>query len=62
MAARHDSTSSPTCTGPSKCFRKFINGGPVYGADVMVLGGDLAGKAIQTIVRGPRRQVQLAAS
>ena len=39
--------------GSSKCFRKFINGGPAYGADVMVLGGDLAGKAIQTIVRGP---------
>jgi Icc-related predicted phosphoesterase len=39
--------------GSSKCFRKFINAGPVYGADVMVLGGDLAGKAIQSIVREP---------
>jgi Icc-related predicted phosphoesterase len=37
--------------GSSKCFRKFVNAGPVYGADVMVLGGDLAGKAIQSIVR-----------
>lgn len=39
--------------GSSKCFRKFINGGPIYNADVMVLGGDLAGKAIQSIVRQP---------
>ena len=39
--------------GSSKCFRKFLNAGTAYGADVMVLGGDLAGKAIQTIVRGP---------
>jgi uncharacterized protein len=38
--------------GSSKCFRKFLNAGPVYGADVMVLGGDMAGKAIQSIVKG----------
>jgi Icc-related predicted phosphoesterase len=37
--------------GSSKCFRKFINAAPIYGADALVLGGDLAGKAIQTIVR-----------
>jgi len=39
--------------GSSKCFRKFLNAGPVYGADVMILGGDVAGKAIQAIIRGP---------
>ncbi len=39
--------------GSSKCFRKFINAGPIYKADVMILGGDIAGKAIQSIVRGP---------
>ncbi len=39
--------------GSGKCFRKFLNGGPIYGADVMVLGGDLAGKAIQSITRAP---------
>ena len=37
--------------GSDKCFRKFLNGGPIYGADVMVLGGDLAGKAMQSITR-----------
>ena len=39
--------------GSSKCFRKFINAAPIYKADVLVLGGDLTGKAIQTIVRQP---------
>src|SRR6266702_4646850 len=39
--------------GSGKCFRKFLHGGPIYGADVMVLGGDLAGKAIQSITRAP---------
>jgi len=39
--------------GSSKCFRKFVNAAPVYRPDVLVLGGDLAGKAIQTIVRAP---------
>jgi Icc-related predicted phosphoesterase len=39
--------------GSGKCFRKYLNGGSIYKADVMVLGGDLAGKAIQSITRGP---------
>lgn len=39
--------------GSSKCFRKFVNAGQAYGADVLVLGGDVAGKALQTIVRRP---------
>ena len=38
--------------GSSRCFRKFLNAGPVYSADILVLGADLAGKAIQSIVRG----------
>src|SRR5262252_1120362 len=39
--------------GSGKCFRKFLNGGPIYKADAMVLGGDLAGKAIQAITHAP---------
>src|SRR6266851_4889285 len=39
--------------GSGKCFRKFLNGGPIYQADIMVLGGDLAGKAIQAVTRAP---------
>ena len=39
--------------GSSKCFRKYLNAAPIYRADVLVLGADLAGKAIQTIVAAP---------
>jgi uncharacterized protein len=39
--------------GSEKCFRKFLNAGPAYGADALILGGDVAGKAIQGIVRQP---------
>src|SRR3954470_20846148 len=35
--------------GSEKCFRKFLNAGAAYGPDVMVLGGDIAGKAVQAI-------------
>jgi Icc-related predicted phosphoesterase len=35
------------------CFRKFINATRVYEPDVLILGGDVAGKAIQSIVRAP---------
>ncbi|HZC33033.1 MAG TPA: hypothetical protein VE640_07075 [Candidatus Bathyarchaeia archaeon] len=39
--------------GSSKCFRKYLNAASIYGANVLVLGADLAGKAIQTIVAQP---------
>ena len=39
--------------GSNVCFRKFINAAPIYGANVLILGADLAGKAIQQIVRQP---------
>src|ERR1700716_2189015 len=39
--------------GSSVCFRKFVNAARVYDADVLILGGDVAGKAIQTIIRQP---------
>ncbi|MGC8558866.1 MAG: hypothetical protein ACP5NC_07765, partial [Nitrososphaeria archaeon] len=32
--------------GSEKCFRKFIKAAKVYGADVMIIGGDLTGKTI----------------
>jgi uncharacterized protein len=35
--------------GSEKCFRKFLNGARVYKADVLVLCGDIAGKAVQAI-------------
>lgn len=52
MAARTRLYFATDLHGSSKCFRKFLNAGPTYGADVLVLGADLGGKAIQGIVRG----------
>jgi Icc-related predicted phosphoesterase len=36
--------------GSDVCFRKFINAGAHYDADVLILGGDLTGKALVPIV------------
>ena len=35
--------------GSEMCFRKFLNAGAVYRPDVLVLGGDIAGKAVQAV-------------
>lgn len=32
--------------GSNICFKKFVNGAQFYGADVLVLGGDMTGKAV----------------
>lgn len=32
--------------GSNVCFKKFVNGAKFYGADVLVMGGDLTGKAV----------------
>ncbi len=37
--------------GSDRCFRKFVNAGKFYRADVLVLGGDVTGKAIVPLVR-----------
>jgi Icc-related predicted phosphoesterase len=39
--------------GSERCFRKFLNAGKFYGADAVILGGDVAGKALVPIVPGP---------
>lgn len=36
--------------GSEKCFRKFVNAGKFYNADVLILGGDITGKAIVPLV------------
>ncbi|MDG6915324.1 MAG: metallophosphoesterase, partial [Nitrososphaerota archaeon] len=36
--------------GSTRCFRKFLNAAKSYGADVLVLGGDITGKVIIPIV------------
>jgi Icc-related predicted phosphoesterase len=37
--------------GSERCFRKWLNAARVYGADVLVFGGDIAGKLVVPIVR-----------
>jgi uncharacterized protein len=32
--------------GSERCFRKFVNAGKIYGAQVLLIGGDIAGKTI----------------
>src|ERR1700726_3907989 len=35
--------------GSDRCFAKFVNAGAFYGVDLVLLGGDLTGKAIVPI-------------
>ena len=37
--------------GSDVCFRKFLNADKLYGADVLVLGGDINGKLLVPIVK-----------
>lgn len=37
--------------GSDRCYRKFLNAGRFYGAQALVLGGDLTGKAIVALER-----------
>jgi Icc-related predicted phosphoesterase len=36
--------------GSDICWKKFINAGKFYGADILILGGDMTGKAIVPII------------
>jgi uncharacterized protein len=51
MASRTKLYFATDIHGSETCFRKFLNAGAAYRPDVMVLGGDVAGKAIQAIER-----------
>jgi Icc-related predicted phosphoesterase len=37
--------------GSERCFRKWLNAGPVYGANCVVLGGDITGKSLVPLCR-----------
>jgi Icc-related predicted phosphoesterase len=39
--------------GSEVCWRKFLNAGKFYGADVLIMGGDVSGKAVVPVVAGP---------
>jgi uncharacterized protein len=36
--------------GSERCFRKFLNAGSFYGADILVMGGDMTGKMLLPVV------------
>lgn len=36
--------------GSEICWRKFLNAGAFYGADVVIVGGDITGKAMVPLV------------
>jgi Icc-related predicted phosphoesterase len=42
--------------GSERCFMKFINAAKFYQANVLILGGDITGKALVPIVRQPGSQ------
>jgi Icc-related predicted phosphoesterase len=37
--------------GSETCFRKLVNAGAFYGVDVLIMGGDLAGKELVPVIR-----------
>ena len=39
--------------GSERCFRKFLNAGNAYDVDVLILGGDITGKALVPITKMP---------
>ncbi len=39
--------------GSEICWKKFLNAGKFYGADVLILGGDMTGKALVPITARP---------
>ncbi len=39
--------------GSETCWRKFLNAGPFYKADVIIMGGDVTGKGIVPVVHDP---------
>jgi uncharacterized protein len=36
--------------GSDRCFRKFLNAGKFYGADILLMGGDITGKMLVPVV------------
>ncbi|MDG6940116.1 MAG: metallophosphoesterase [Nitrososphaerota archaeon] len=46
--------------GSERCFRKFINAAKFYDAQILILGGDITGKALIPIVEGPDGNFRLS--
>ncbi len=50
--------------GSTRCFRKFVNAGRFFEADILIMGGDMCGKALVPVVEAAsgRFEVKLAGS
>lgn len=50
--------------GSTRCFRKFVNAGRFFEADILIMGGDMCGKALVPIVEAAsgRFEVRLSGS
>lgn len=46
--------------GSDICWKKFINAGKFYEANILILGGDMTGKAIVPIVRGENNHFRVS--
>lgn len=44
--------------GSEKCFKKFVNAGKFYSADIIIFGGDITGKLIIPIIGQSRGTYQ----
>jgi len=46
--------------GSDRCFRKFLNAAKAYGADCLILGGDITGKVLVPVVERPDGRYEAA--
>ena len=44
--------------GSDRCFRKFLNAGKFYGADILLMGGDITGKMLVPVVESSAGQYE----
>jgi Icc-related predicted phosphoesterase len=44
--------------GSERCFRKFLNSGRFYGADILLMGGDITGKMLVPVVEAAAGQYE----
>ncbi len=45
--------------GSTRCFKKFLNAAKFYNANVLVLGGDVTGKVLDSDCRARERDLQV---
>lgn len=59
MSAEYTIFFSSDVHGSEKCWMKFVNSAKFYGAQALVMGGDITGKAIVPIVRDAKGRYEM---